>query len=249
MRIRRANLVLALLTGAATASAGTLQLQFMGGSMHDPDGPSYGVGSAQTGFYELTISASGEYGGGDLRDGASFLTFRMDIGPGIVAGEHTFTMASTMSMPNAESTIPLSSEVAFLYSQFRSGALSSLLGFDSGSDADLDALQDAIWHFQGLLQVSASQQLTNTDPLDDEQGPAMSARAQEFIAAANAAIASGDWSGTGDVMVLTTLPIDGDESTMGNYLTVATPIVPLPAPVGFALGGLLIVGARRRRSL
>jgi hypothetical protein len=236
----------------ATAPAGTLHVQFVGGSMHDPDGAGYGVAGAQTGYYELTVGSAPSGSGGDLREGATFLTFRLDLGSSIAAGEFAYTVSSEMSMPTeGASPTPLSAGAAYLYTMFRTGALQSQHGFDAQATADLDALQDAIWRLQGLLADASGAELTDTMPLDDAPSLALSARAMEFITAANAAVSSGQWAGTGEVMVLTTAPLDGDGGPFipGNYLTLATPVVPMPLPVGMALSGLLLAGARRRRPL
>lgn len=235
-----------LLVLGASAHAATVDVAFIGGSAHDPDGANFGFTSAQTGFVQLTVASAGA----GLQPGASFLTFRLDISPVIHEGLHNFSLGDSVTAfgQTGLQPAPLSSQTAFLYTQFRAGALTTQTGFSASSESDLDALQDAIWHFQGLFASMPDRRGDSNalDPLADESTATLSQRAQSFVNMANAAVASGQWSGLGGVRVLSATAIGpnaGDDHG-ANFLTV---VVPLPGPAGLALGSLLLVGVRRRR--
>ncbi len=246
MRTLRVISTIAPLALAATAFGAAVDVSFLGGTAHDPDGAGFGHASAQTGYFQLTIAS----GGAGLVSGETFLSFRLDLSPVINEGMHGFVVGNSLT-PNDDIALepsPLSSQVAFLYTQFRNGTLA---GFDAGSESDIDALQDAIWHFQGLIGQSENRRADAYAPLEDEGEYTLSNRAAAFVNAANAAIQNGAWSGIGNVRVLTTMLMGDDEgASQGNYLAfVPVPTVPLPGPAGLAFGGLLLAGARRRRSL
>lgn len=237
---------IAALVLSASAQAATVDVVFMGGSSHDPDGAGHGISAAQTGFFRLTVASSGS----GLQQGSSFFTFRLDMSPVIHEGLHAFTVGDSVTGFNQSGPqpAPLSSQTAFLYTQFRAGALSTQTGFSPDSEADLDALQDAIWHFQGLFASLPNRRGDShaIDPLADESTTTLSDRAQSFVDLANAAVASGEWTGLGGVRVLsaTTLGPSAGDGDGANFLTV---VVPLPGPAGLALGSLMLIGARRRR--
>ena len=236
----------AVLALCASAHAATVDVVFMGGSSHDPDGADHGIATAQTGFFHLTVAS----GGSGLQQGASFFTFRLDMSPVIHEGLHAFAVGhgvSDFTQPSIQPS-PLASQTAFLYSQFRAGALSTQTGFSADSESDLDALQDAIWHFQGLFASMPNRRGDShaLDPLADESTPTLSHRAQLFVDLANAAVSNGDWTGLGGVRVLsaTTLGPNAGDNEGANFLTV---VAPMPGPAGLAIGSLLLIGARRRR--
>lgn len=235
-----------LLALGASAHAATVDVTFVGGSSHDPDGAEFGIAAAQTGFFQLTVATSGS----GLQQGASFLTFRLDMSPVIHEGLHAFSVGHTVTdfaQPSLQPA-PLSSHTAFLYTQFRAGALATQTGFSADSESDLDALQDAIWHFQGLFASMPDRRGDShaLDPLADESTATLSDRAQAFVDLANAAVASGEWTGLGGVRVLSATSIGpnaGDDEG-ANFLTV---VVPMPGPAGLAIGSMMLIGARRRR--
>lgn len=244
--MNRRSSISALLVLGASAHAATVDVVFMGGSSHDPDGANYGVASAQTGFFHLTVASSGS----GLQQGSSFFTFRLDMGPVIREGLHAFSVGDAVTDFGQAGLqpAPLSSQTAFLYTQFRAGALSTQTGFSADSESDLDALQDAIWHFQGLFAAMPDRRGDSNalDPLADESTATLSDRAQDFVNMANAAVASGSWSGLGGVRVLSATGIgpNAGSDEGANFLTV---VVPLPGPAGLALGSMMLIGARRRR--
>lgn len=246
MRTLRVISTFAPLTLAATAFGASVDVHFLGGTAHDPDGAGFGHAAAQTGFFQLTIAS----GGAGLISGESFHSFRLDLTPSMNEGMHGFVVGNSVA-PNGDlalSPAPLATQVAFLYTQFRTGTLA---GFDAGAAADIDALQDAIWHFQGLIGQSENRRADPTALPGDEGAYQLSARASAFVDAANAAVQNGSWSGLGHVRVLTATIMGDDEgASQGNYLAyVVVPTVPLPGQVGLAAGGLLLAGARRRRPI
>ena len=125
---------------------------------------------------------------------------------------------------------PLGSATAYLYHQFRHGGL---VGYVQGSRTSADALQLALWNLQGERNV-----------------PAPNAQAVFWINQARAAVASGAWTGTGDVAVLNLLWETGWERYPGlhevryhgNAQDVLC-IVPVPEPSFLQMGCLALLGA------
>ena len=122
----------------------------------------------------------------------------------------------------------LTSQTAWLYTQFRHSALD---GFD-GSANSYDALQWAIWQLQGEKWI----------PFDDSgtDGQIVSELGNAFVALADNAVANG-YSGIGDVRVLNLNYADGSDAQ--DQLTM------VPEASSFellALGALAMVVIRRR---
>ena len=121
---------------------------------------------------------------------------------------------------------PISSQTAWLYTQFRNGTLS---GYD-GSTASMDALQWAFW------------------VLEDEEWQvpdgAWKPLANHFIDLANQAVANG-FSGIGDVRVLNLVSWDGVDAQ--DQLALVT--TPEPPTVALLVCGLFGLGVTRRRWL
>jgi len=124
---------------------------------------------------------------------------------------------------------PLSSQTAWLYTQFRNGTLD---GFDD-SPAAAAAVQFAIW------------QLEDERVIPDGQD--YSALANSFVALANEAVANG-FSGLGDVRVLNLVNADGtDAQDQLIMVQDEVTLVPEPSSAGLlAVGALLVFVARGR---
>lgn len=112
----------------------------------------------------------------------------------------------------------LNPETAYLYTKFATGTLTGY-NYGAGRSASAGALQAAIWYFEG-----------------EGSNPGNS-----FVTLANAAVASGAWSGIGDVRVLNMYTLSGGLAQDQLYL--------VPAPAGVLLGviGLALVGWARER--
>ena len=217
------------LVAVSTAFAGTVTVgpDTLAGSGHAV-APGYNF---QGGLFNLTVNSLSGVSGGDLVIGNTFKSFCIEIGETVAFnGSYNYAVntASISGGSSPNNPQPLVVQTAWLYSQYRAGALTA--GGDAfvENNSDTNALQDAIWFFQNQLGSTAS-----TD---------LSARAQQFVAAANAS----GWTTIGNVRVL----------NMGSG-TVNPPypnqdmlvLIPLPQGAGLASVGLLLVGARRRRSL
>lgn len=233
----------AAIAAAGLASAATLNLQLgPAGSAHDPDGAGFGVGSVRGGVFQITILSvdglSADKRGGDIRVGGTFLSFCIEVTETVNPPSNYVFDVSTASVSGGASPYnpqPLVSQTAFLYSQFRAGTLASVVGsFNASANADINALQDAIWYFQN--------QLGQTDVLDNGTVYGnLSTKARNLVDAANSALVTNAWTGIGNVRVLN-LGVNGVNQ---DQLT----LIPLPQGVGLAAAGLFAVGARRRRGL
>ena len=120
----------------------------------------------------------------------------------------------------------LTSQTAWLYTQFRNTGLGSD-GFDYSSSNSYDALQWAIWQLQGEKVIP--------------DGMGFTSLANTFIAAANDAVANG-FSGIGDVRVLN-LNYAADGTDAQDQLT----FVPEPTTIELLGLGILALYVGRRR--
>jgi hypothetical protein len=116
----------------------------------------------------------------------------------------------------------LTSQTAWLYSQFRAGALS---GFDGSSNA-IDALQWAIWQLQGQMTLPV--------------GMPYSDLANSFIALSDQAVANG-FTGIGNIGILNLNYLNGADAQ--DQLT----IVPEPSSIEFLVLGTVALFIGRRR--
>jgi len=143
-----------------------------------------------------------------------------------VAGVSDFITWEPESMGgDADGKNFLTSQTAWLYTQFREG---SLAGYDQSVNAG-DALQFALWQLQNQVAVP--------------EGKDYSALANSFIALADQAVANG-FTGIGDVRILNLVNADGTDAQ--DQLTM------VPEPSSFellALGAFAIFVARQRFGL
>ncbi|MBL0922130.1 MAG: hypothetical protein IBJ10_08390 [Phycisphaerales bacterium] len=234
---------LAALAFAAGAGAAQLNIADAGvGSSHNPDGTG-GSGNIRGGLFRVTINNTtglpASSIGGDIVAGKVFLTFCIEIGENINFGNNYNFAVNVESINGGASPNnpqPLMNQTAYLYSAFRAGTLTT--AFDITSNADVNALQDAIWFFQN--QLGAADVDDNANLIDGVAGNGeLSAKAIAFVNEANAA----GWTTIRNVRVLNV----GAAGSYNNQDLIA--IIPLPQGVGLASAGLLVLGARRRRSL
>jgi hypothetical protein len=186
-------------------------------------------GSGFAGAYEQLMSING--------GATSFVSFSLQLGKDV-----SFTNAlvvggvNTSAMTDASGADPISSQTAWLYTQFRANALA---GYD-GSGRAANRLQEAIWFFEN--EAGFASQASN-----------------RFVLLANQAIQSG-WAGTGTVGVANLFLQDGrvaqDQLILLPSPAVASPASPaspailqVPGPATLMLigPGLLGLGLMRRR--
>ena len=143
--------------------------------------------------------------------------------------------------PNGGVWDPISSQTAYLYTQFSKGTLSNYDYADATAAqkalraADADALQNAFWYLE--------------NELGSTQFSSLSAQTQAWINEANNKIASNHWSGIGDVRVLNLYKDQNFQQISQDQLYMA---VPEPETYAMLLAGLGLIGfvaKRRRRSL
>lgn len=174
-------LSLSLLTNAAQA---TVDVK-VGDTIRFFDGPG-------------SVSA-GEYGVDNLSNGATsgypadFISFCVQTAEFLDFNAAGFKVDSISTQSIVNQNAQLAQGTAYLYTQFRNGALQTTDGlYGSGSSTedaqDANALQRAIWYLQ------FGRPYTDGDNAAD-------AEALYLITLANSAISSGAWSGIGDVRI------------------------------------------------
>jgi hypothetical protein len=221
---------------SATAEAGTITLHStVGNSKYTGSigGGEFGV----TAFSGLAIPTSpARITGSNGNPGDTvFQTFCIEGGQ-TLSFDTSLNFSVSTSVNN--SGTPITAQTAYLYTQFWNGNL-NVTGFNynytmgSGRVASADALQVAIWYFEGQFQGSIT-------PGSD---------AEDLINAANTAVASGGvWfgKGLGDVRVL--VLTDSAGNVQQDVLVLLAVPLPPAALLGLALiGGLGVAGAVRRR--
>jgi len=142
--------------------------------------------------------------------------------------------------------VKLTPEVAYLYTEFRSG---TLIGYDfvpgAARESSARALQAAIWHLQtgsGLLDVDLALLNANPDWAAVDSGSSEALLAGQFV---GAALNSG-WTSLGQVRVLNLSSVDsGLASDNQDMLGL---IVPAPGAIVLGALGLGLLGSLRGRS-
>jgi hypothetical protein len=205
-----------------------------------------GMGAGELGVKTFTGATSVSMGSGVGVSGNVFQTFCLESNEAISTNTtlnwSTVDSAAVSGGYSGGNPDSLDARTAFLYHQFVTG---SLTGYNynqgNGRVASATSLQLAIWQLEGEIQPGA---LTTAYSSNTQ--------AQTWVALANSAVASGSWSGIGNVRIINPVAANGDgqQSVLIETTTVVTP-VPLPpaALLGLglmaALGG---VGALRRRN-
>jgi hypothetical protein len=238
--------MVASLAGTQVAEAGTITLQYGPGQYSANGGGEFKV----TAFTGASVPVQGS---GVQISGGYFQTFCLEHSETFSPGtSYSWTLSDAAHAGGGDAAHgasqdangnwydPISSETAYLYTQFWNGTLSwtdssgNAKDYDytvgSGRAASAAALQQAIWYLEN------EQTITNT-----------SSDAYRLVLAAQSAVSSGQWSGIGNVRVLTLT--DSSSGAHQDQLF----MVPLPRSVLLGLGlmgGLGVVGfVRRRRRL
>jgi hypothetical protein len=221
--IRRAGHVLAAVSLLlATAGAARADAIAVGDTLTFADGP----GTTGGGEFLVTVNSI-----------ESFITFCLQRTE-FVNFATTFTIGGISEYASSDAPAqggdafghdPLSAQTAWLYTAFRAGTLADYSYLGGNRPASADALQKAIWWFEGELGANPG---------------------NSFVDAANAAVLNG-WSGLGQVRVLNLYTSAGAEA-QDQLALIDPPGVPEPgslALVGLGLGAAALRRRRRGRSL
>lgn len=208
-----------------------------------------GMGAGEMAVTSFTGATSVSMGSGvGVGGGSIFQTFCLESNESISTGTtlNWSTLGTAATNGGYSGAVggsdALDARTAYLYHQFVTGSLSGYTySQGNGRVASATSLQLAIWQIEGEIQPGA---LTTAY--------SGNAQAQAWVAAATAAVASGSWSGLGNVRVINPVNANGDsqQSVLVETTTVVTP-VPLPpaALLGIGLMGALCgAGALRRRN-
>ncbi|MCC5787794.1 MAG: hypothetical protein JJU33_13960 [Phycisphaerales bacterium] len=206
------------------------------------------------GEFTVTGGGAGLRGLGSDINSNSFQTFCLELDQFLASGTNDYAVQIDTTVRSGSPGVNFVSQgTAWLYGQFRSGALVSngydyTVGADRASSAS--SLQLAIWFLQGQFDDPANWG-TSPRPGRNEllwaeyNGPNSDAR--HFVAAAQAAVTDAfDPYAGGRVRVLNVGPTpDGGSWNNQDVLT----LIPLPSGGGLAAAGLLgLVALRRRRA-
>ncbi len=190
-----------------------------------------------TGGTTLVAMGPGVSVGGNV-----FQTFCVDTTTSISTGVNYNWTVSTAASPGGFSggnPDPLDARTAFLVDAFWHGTLTGYnYAQGGGRVSSATSLQLAIWQLEGEIQPGALTTAYNGN-----------AQAQAWVAAANAAVTGGSWSGLGDVRVLN-LTTDAGQPGQSLIVEVVT-VTPVPLPSAALMGlglmaGLTGVGVLRR---
>jgi hypothetical protein len=192
-----------------------------------------------SGYSSLTKNQPGSLGT------PSFQTFCVEQGSLLVNPMDIIVSTTTVEGINFSHAVlggkpagdDLDSRTAYLYSQFATGVLSNYdYTAGTGRGASASELQEAIWYLENLGDTSLPAGATTS----------VDGQAADWIAEAEAAIASGDWSGIGDVRILNMYKLGhaGDLEYTGQDLLY---MVPVPGAILLGFLGLGTAGLRLRK--
>lgn len=170
-----------------------------------------------------------------------FQTFCLELGVSITLGATLQFDLNTESVQGTK-TRALTNEVAYLYTQFSRGSLSSYdYNTGAGREDDAQSLQDAIWYLQGGgTYNSGSNTFTDGDWLTEG---VLSADSKTWIKEATNA----GWTDIGDVRVLNVYKIVNGTRVDEQDQLVMVPLPPAALTGLMLLGGLGLIGMRRRK--
>jgi hypothetical protein len=207
-----------------------------------------GMGAGEMGVTTFTGGTSVSMGSGVGISGNLFQTFCLETNESISTGTtlNWSTLGTAATNGGYSGAVggsdSLDAKTAYLYHQFVSG---SLTGYNytqgNGRVASATSLQLAIWQIEGEIQPGALTTAYNGN-----------SQAQTWVALANSVVASGAWSGIGNVRVINPVASNGD-SQQSMLIETTTVVTPVPLPPAALLGmGLMAalggVGALRRRN-
>ncbi len=149
-----------------------------------------------------------------------FITFCVQLNERIVADNTAVYTVTGIGLNSVGlDTSALTEQTAYLYSNFRAGTLGGYVGDEQSANA----LQWAIWSFQGqgpLPVIDAPTQLL----------------AASFMTFANTAVGTNAWDGYGGVRIMNLVDAQGQD--VQDELT----MVPVPEPAALVLFGAALVG-------
>lgn len=234
------------LVGAALVAAAVLGSQcafaevVAGSIIKLTDGTGYGSGGAFNG--SVVSGAAGTWNNSfqsfclEYKEGISFNTpFKVQSVTNHTVNAPGVYGTYSGSEPGHTSTQdPISSQTAWLFTQFFNNGLSDSVLWGTGSQATKNtALQQAIWSFEGEQSFGS--------PLDT--------LAAEYKVNANNAIANG-WSGIGNVRALNLFGYDTNTHSYSKHAQdqlYMVSAVPEPETHVMLLAGLCLMGASARR--
>ncbi len=236
-----------IVAAAATAAVSTSSLANSIIQVNRATGYHMDVIVPGTGGGEFTVSrvsgaGIGETGLASDRAANSFQTFCVELGQSIGNGQFRGQI-NTEVLTGAPGFNTIMDTTAWLYVQFRRGGLASI-GYDYDPNAtrveSSAALQLAIWRLQGQFGEPGQSGTRNNNLINELNNNQL---AQDFIAAASAAVSSG-WTNS-SVRVLNVGSVGGADWDNQDLLT----LIPLPTGGGLAAAGLMgLVALRRRRA-
>jgi hypothetical protein len=160
-------------------------------NMSDVDGYTGDHRTGELGVTQFSGFTAASQGPGVSVPGNVFQTFCLEVDETVISGiQYSWTLSDAAHAGGGgavNGADPISPETAYLYSAFSSGTLSDYdLTLGAGRRASADSLQLAIWYLEGEFTIFS-----------------LDSQALVWVEEAQSAVASGSWSGIGDVRVLT----------------------------------------------